>query len=245
MYQILVKKFTKILYNLSPKRFVYNNLIGAVAKEADADAYHLDVCRSMNDHIMHRFTISHSYLTIANYFNEGKRFDGFTGLHSNEIMIIACEWQIDYAMPVSAYFYSMSERERSNAVAIALYQQRRGAPLALRDVVQPDVNGICPKVSLQHALNLEIDNWKSLSDVYMTAKRHDDIVTMETLAENYFNRQANIIEAIDYLVSLYNNAYGIDADTITQLTNRILFTEFYNFHHPLLLTNFLNGNKSA
>lgn len=139
----------------------------------------------------------------------------------------------------------MSERERSNATALALYQQRRGAPLALHDVDQPDVNGISPKISLQHALNLEIDNWKSMSNVYMMAKKHDDIVTMETLAENYFNRQANIIEAIDYLVSLYNNLYGIDADTITQLTNRILFTEFYNFQHPQLLSNLLNENKNA
>lgn len=97
---------------------------------------------------------------------------------------------------------------------------------------------------MQHALNLEIDNWKSLSSVYMTAKKHDDIVTMETLAENYFNRQANIIEAIDYLVSLYN-IDGIDADTITQLTDRILFTEFYNFQHPLLLTNLLNRNEKT
>lgn len=136
----------------------------------------------------------------------------------------------------------MSERERSNAVALALYQQRRGTALALRDVVQPDVNGISPENSLQHALNLEIDNWKSLSDAYMTAKKHDDIVTMETLADNYFNRQANIIEAIDYLVSLYK-IEGVDADTITQLTDRILFAEFYRFHRPLLLTHLLNKNE--
>lgn len=128
------------------------------------------------------------------------------------------------AMLVSAYFYSMSERERSNAVALALYQQRRGAALALREVIRPDVNGISPKISLQHALNLEIDNWKSLSEAYMTAKRHDDIVTMETLTENYFNRQANIIEAIDYLVSLYN-IEGVEDDIVTHLTDRILFAE--------------------
>lgn len=138
----------------------------------------------------------------------------------------------------------MSERERSNAVALVLYHQRRGSSSALRDVVQPDVNGISPKISLQHALNLEIDNWKSMSDVYMMAKKHDDIVTMETLAENYFNRQANIIEAIDYLVSLYN-ADGIDSDTITRLIDRILFTEFYNFEHPLLLSNLLDKNKNS
>lgn len=145
-------------------------------------------------------------------------------------------------MVVSAYFYSMSERERSNAVALALYQQRRGTALALREVTQPDVNGISPKNSLQHALNMEIDNWKSLSEVYITAKRHDDVVTMETLAENYFNRQANIIEAIDYLVSLYN-IEGVDADIVTQLTDRILFAEFYNFNRSLLLTNLLNKNE--
>lgn len=146
----------------------------------------------------------------------------------------------DHTTNISAYFYAMSERERSNAIALALYQQRRGTTFTPRDLVQPDVNGISPQISLQHALNLEIDNWKSLSGVYMTAKRYDDIVTMETLAENYFNRQANIIEAIDYLVSLYNNKLGIDADTITQLMNRILFTEFYNFQHPLLLSNLLS-----
>lgn len=85
MYQIAVKKFTKNLFNLSTKRFFCNNsLIDAAAKGVDADSYHLDVCRSMNDHIMHRFTISHSYLTIGNYFNEGKRFDGFTGLNLSE-----------------------------------------------------------------------------------------------------------------------------------------------------------------
>lgn len=49
------------------------------AKETDTDSYPLDVCRMMNKHIMHRFTMSHSYLTIGNYFNEGKRFNGFTG----------------------------------------------------------------------------------------------------------------------------------------------------------------------
>lgn len=80
MYQIVVRKITKILFNWPTRRFVYNNLIGPGTKEIVVDDYHLDVCRSMNDHIMHRFTISHSYLTIANYFNEGKRFDGFTGL---------------------------------------------------------------------------------------------------------------------------------------------------------------------
>lgn len=138
----------------------------------------------------------------------------------------------------------MSERERSNAVALALYHQRRGSSLALRDISQPEVNGISPKVSLEYALNLEIDNWKSLSDVYMTAKKHDDIVTMETLAENYFNRQANIIEAIDYLVSLYK-IDGIDRGTITQLTDRILFSEFYNFKHPLLLNKLLDKNKDS
>lgn len=138
----------------------------------------------------------------------------------------------------------MSERERSNAVALALYHQRRGTSLALRDVIQPEVNGISPRISLQHALNLEIDNWKSMSDVYMMAKKYDDIVTMETLAENYFNRQANIIEAIDYLVSLYN-IDGTDSDTITGLTDRILFSEFYNFEHPLLLSNLLGKNKNS
>lgn len=140
----------------------------------------------------------------------------------------------------------MSERERSNAVTLALYQQRRGAPLALRDVIQPDVNGISPVISLQYALNLEIDNWKSMSDVYMTAKKHDDIVTMETLAENYFDRQANIIEAIEYLVSLYNfHVHGIDSKTITELMDRILFTEFYNFENPFVLSKPLGRNKDA
>lgn len=113
----------------------------------------------------------------------------------------------------------------------------------LRDIFQPEVSGISPKDSLQHALSLEIGNWKSMSVVYMAAKKHDDIVTMQTLYDNFFNRQANIIEAIDYLISLFNNAYGIDAKTITELTNRILFTQFYNFEYPLPLSTLLMRNK--
>lgn len=81
MFQILVKIAPKKLFHLPTRRFMYDNLIGTATKEIDVDSYHLDVCRSMNDHIIHRFTISHSYLTIANYFNEEKRYNGFTGMH--------------------------------------------------------------------------------------------------------------------------------------------------------------------
>lgn len=79
MFQILVKIIRKKLFHLPSRHFTYDNLIGTAVKEIDVDSYHLNVCRSMNDHIMHRFTISHSYLTIANYFNEEKRYNGFTG----------------------------------------------------------------------------------------------------------------------------------------------------------------------
>lgn len=48
---------------------------------AEDDPYHLDVYRSMNEHIANRFNISYSYLTIGNYFREGNRFDGYTGLN--------------------------------------------------------------------------------------------------------------------------------------------------------------------
>lgn len=143
---------------------------------------------------------------------------------------------ITWNVLIAAYFYSMSAREHSNAVALALYLKRRGTTFELQDIVQPNVNGISPKISLQYALNLEIENWKSLSDVYMIAKRYDDIVTMETLASNYFNRQANIVEAIDYLYSMYM-IDGVNTDSITQLTDRILFTELYKSNKPFLLTD--------
>lgn len=82
MYKLFVKKITKNLFKLSSRRFVYNNSVDTTAKEIDIDSYHLDIGRSMADHIAHRFTMSHSYLTIGNYFYEGQHFDGFTGLNS-------------------------------------------------------------------------------------------------------------------------------------------------------------------
>lgn len=136
----------------------------------------------------------------------------------------------------------MSEREHRNAIHLALYHQRRGAVFTKDKVDETDMTGISPKNALQCALNLELDNWKSLADAYATAKKHSDIVTMETLAQNYFDRQANIIEGIDYLMSLYS-IDGIDIDTITHLIDRILSAEFFNIHHPLSLRTLLNRNK--
>lgn len=80
MYQIPITKLARNLFTLPVRRFIYNNLIGGASHEIDVDSYHVDICRSMNDHIVHRFTISHAYLTVANYFKEERRFDGFTGV---------------------------------------------------------------------------------------------------------------------------------------------------------------------
>lgn len=86
MCQILVKQLFRNRLAWPLRRSIYQNLIGGGAgtsdidgDQIDIDSYHFGVSRAMNDHITHRFIVSHSYLTIGNNFERKKRFDGFKG----------------------------------------------------------------------------------------------------------------------------------------------------------------------